>query len=144
MKKKYSIGLTRHLVLFRMVQKYSRPLFEWLQLRKIELFCYCKVKVKPLCLTKHHAMKTYWGSRGIAPRILVLALDGGERSALRSGRFTPKEKAPGTYWIGGWVGPRTVLDTAVKRKIPRFCYCKIVNWVYTACVCDVQFKSWRS
>jgi urease accessory protein UreH len=24
------------------------------------------------CLTKHHAMKTYWGSGGIAPRILDL------------------------------------------------------------------------
>jgi hypothetical protein len=30
-----------------------------------------KVKVKfSLCLTKHHAMKTYWGSGGIAPLIL--------------------------------------------------------------------------
>jgi hypothetical protein len=30
-----------------------------------------KVKVKlPLCLTKHHAMKEYWGSEGIAPLIL--------------------------------------------------------------------------
>jgi hypothetical protein len=25
-----------------------------------------------LCLTKHHVMKTYWGSEGIAPRILDL------------------------------------------------------------------------
>jgi hypothetical protein len=32
-----------------------------------ELFM--KVKLS-LCLTKHHPMKTYWGSRGIAPRIL--------------------------------------------------------------------------
>jgi hypothetical protein len=32
-----------------------------------------KIKVKfLLCLTKHHAIKTYWGSGGIAPRILVL------------------------------------------------------------------------
>jgi hypothetical protein len=32
-----------------------------------------KVKVKlSLCLTKHHAMMTYWGSGGIAPRILDL------------------------------------------------------------------------
>jgi hypothetical protein len=30
---------------------------------------YSKVKLS-LCLTKHHAMKTYWGSGGIAPRIL--------------------------------------------------------------------------
>jgi hypothetical protein len=28
-----------------------------------------KVKLS-LCLTKHHAMKTNWGSGGIAPRIL--------------------------------------------------------------------------
>jgi hypothetical protein len=30
-----------------------------------------KVKVS-LCLTKHHAMNTYWGSGGIAPSILDL------------------------------------------------------------------------
>jgi hypothetical protein len=31
------------------------------------------VKVKlSLFLTKHHAMKAYWGRRGIAPRILDL------------------------------------------------------------------------
>jgi hypothetical protein len=33
-----------------------------------------KVKVKlSLRLIKHHAMKTYWGSGGIAPRILDLS-----------------------------------------------------------------------
>jgi hypothetical protein len=36
-----------------------------------------KIKVKkvklPLCLTEHHAMKTYWGSEGIAPHILDLS-----------------------------------------------------------------------
>jgi hypothetical protein len=32
-----------------------------------------KVKVKLfLCLTKHHTMKTYWESGGIAPHILDL------------------------------------------------------------------------
>jgi hypothetical protein len=30
----------------------------------------------------------------------------------------PMERAPGTNWIGGWVGPRAVLDEVVKRKIP--------------------------
>jgi hypothetical protein len=34
------------------------------------------------------------------------------------GRFTPRERAPGTYCIGGWVGTRAVLDALVKRKIP--------------------------
>jgi hypothetical protein len=30
-----------------------------------------EIKVKlSLCLTKHHAMRTYWGRKGIAPRIL--------------------------------------------------------------------------
>jgi hypothetical protein len=43
------------------------------------------------CLTKQHAVKTYWGSGGIAPRILLTStLDGGEWSALRPGRFTPR------------------------------------------------------
>jgi hypothetical protein len=48
---------------------------------------------------------------------LTSALDGGEWSTSRPGRFIPREKAPGTHWIGGWVGPRAVLDAAVKKKI---------------------------
>jgi hypothetical protein len=31
----------------------------------------------------------------------------------------PPGKAAGTHWIGGWVGPRGVLDAVMKRKIPR-------------------------
>jgi hypothetical protein len=49
---------------------------------------------------------------------LTSALDGDEWLASRPGRFTPREKTPGTHWIGGWVGPRAVLDAVVKRKIP--------------------------
>jgi hypothetical protein len=49
---------------------------------------------------------------------LTSALNGSEWSASRSGRFTPRKIAPGTRWIGGWVGPRAVLDAVVKR-IPR-------------------------
>jgi hypothetical protein len=49
---------------------------------------------------------------------LTSALDGGEWSASLPGRFTPRGRTPGTHWIGGWVGPRTVLDAVVKRKIP--------------------------
>jgi hypothetical protein len=50
---------------------------------------------------------------------LTSALDGGERrSASRPGRFIPSERAPGTHWIGGWVGPTAILDAVVKRKIP--------------------------
>jgi hypothetical protein len=45
------------------------------------------------------------------------ALDGGEPLASRPDRFTPSETALDTHCIGGWVGPRALLD-AVKRKIP--------------------------
>jgi hypothetical protein len=52
---------------------------------------------------------------------MTSALDRGEWSASHPGRFTPRERVPGTHWIGGWVGPTAVLDTAVKRKIPSPC-----------------------
>jgi hypothetical protein len=29
----------------------------------------------------------------------------------------PRETAPGTHWIGGWVGPKTGLDVVDKRNI---------------------------
>jgi hypothetical protein len=58
-----------------------------------------------------------WGSGGVAPPFLTLVLDGGEWSASRPGRFTPEESAPGTHWIGGWVGPRVRLDSMEKRQI---------------------------
>jgi hypothetical protein len=74
-----------------------------------------KVKVMSLCLTKHHAMKTYWEVEVYA--FLTLALDGDEWSASRPGRFTPRERAPGTHWIGGWVGPRAILDRVMRGKI---------------------------
>jgi hypothetical protein len=77
-----------------------------------------KVKVKlSLCLTMHHEMKTYWGVEVYLHAFLTSALDGGEWSASRPGRFTPKERAPGTHRIRGWVGPRAVPDAVVKRKI---------------------------
>jgi hypothetical protein len=37
------------------------------------------------------------------------------------GHFTPRERAPSTHWIGGWVGPGAVLDMVLERKIPSFC-----------------------
>jgi hypothetical protein len=53
----------------------------------------------------------------ICTHSLTLALDGGGWSASRSGRFTPRERAPGAHWIRGWIGPRDVLDAVVKIKI---------------------------
>jgi hypothetical protein len=55
------------------------------------------------------------GNGGVTTPFLILALDGDERSDSRPCRFTPRKRAPGTHWIGGWVSPRARLD-AVKRK----------------------------
>jgi hypothetical protein len=52
----------------------------------------------------------------IAPPFLTSALDNGEWSASRPGRFTRKEIASGTHWIGGWAGPRSGLDTTGNRN----------------------------
>jgi hypothetical protein len=61
------------------------------------------------------AMKTC-GNGGMAPLFFTSALYGGEWPASRPGPFTQLETAPGTHWIGGWVGPRTGLDDMEKRK----------------------------
>jgi hypothetical protein len=47
---------------------------------------------------------------------LTSALVGGEWSASRPGRFTPRERAQCSHWIGGWVDPRARLDNAERRK----------------------------
>jgi hypothetical protein len=47
---------------------------------------------------------------------MISALDCGDRSDSRPGRFNPVKNTPGTHWIGGWVGPRTGLDAVEKRK----------------------------
>jgi hypothetical protein len=46
---------------------------------------------------------------------LTSTLDG-RLSASHPGRFTRGERAPGTHWIGGWVGSRAGLDAAEKRN----------------------------
>jgi hypothetical protein len=49
-------------------------------------------------LTEHHAMKAYRGEwRYSSTHSLTSALDGGEWSASRPGRFIPRKKAPGTH-----------------------------------------------
>jgi hypothetical protein len=78
-------------------------------------------------------MKTYLGNVSIAPSIhsLTSAIDGGEWSDSRSSRFTSRERAPGTHWLGGWVGPRAGLDTVEKRNSqhPGLKFC-LVNYVF--------------
>jgi len=43
---------------------------------------------------------------------------GDEWSTLCLGCFTIMERAPGTHWTGGWVGPRAGLDVVVMRRNP--------------------------
>jgi hypothetical protein len=53
-----------------------------------------------------------------ATHSLTSALDGGEWSASRPGRFTPSDRALHIHWIGSWVGPGAGIDRVVKRKFP--------------------------
>jgi hypothetical protein len=52
----------------------------------------------------------------IDPHFLTSALAGDQWSVSRPGHFTPRERAPSTQWIGGWVDPRADLDDMEKRK----------------------------
>jgi hypothetical protein len=89
-------------------------------LDKSAWICVCKWKVKlSLSLTKHYVMKTYWGRRGIAPRILNLG-PGDERWAL-----PPWERAH-PYPIDR-TGPRTGLDAMAKRKKSHYYPCRESN-----------------
>jgi hypothetical protein len=47
---------------------------------------------------------------------MTSGLVGGEWPASRASRFTSGERAPGTHWIGGWVGLRAGLDDVEERK----------------------------
>jgi hypothetical protein len=62
-------------------------------------------------------MKAYGGGVDVwIYSFLTSALVGGEWSASRPGRFTPGDRAPGTHWIGDWMGPRAGPDDVEKRK----------------------------
>jgi len=56
-----------------------------------------------LCFTKYHA-------------VLTSALGGDEWLALCSGRFTPGEKATGSYWVGGLFGPQSRSECGDEEK----------------------------
>jgi hypothetical protein len=71
-------------------------------------------KGKVLSVFKHWTMKAYGGVDVWTHVFLTSALVAGEWSRL--GRFTLGERAPGTHWIGGWVGPRAGLDDIEKIK----------------------------
>jgi hypothetical protein len=59
-----------------------------------------------------------WELKYSSVHSLTSALDEGGWSVSRPGRFALREGAPGTHWIGGWVGLRAGLDAVVKKKFP--------------------------
>jgi hypothetical protein len=61
-------------------------------------------------------MKAYEGVDVKIRVFLTSALVGGEWSASCFGSFTPGERASGTHWMGGWLGPRASLDDVKERK----------------------------
>jgi hypothetical protein len=69
-------------------------------------------------------MKAYGGVDAKIHIFLTSALDGGDLSDSRPGRFSAGERAPGTHWIGGWVDPRAGLNDVEKRK---FWPCRYLN-----------------
>jgi hypothetical protein len=81
-------------------------------------FVHVKIKLF-LCFNwapRHEGVLGEW--KYSSTHSLTSVLDGSERSTLHPGRLTPSERTSGTYLIGGWVGPRAVLDAVAKRKIP--------------------------
>jgi hypothetical protein len=57
------------------------------------------------------------GSEGIAPPLLISALDGGERSASRPGSFTPEERAPRRPLDKRLGGPQSRSERYGEKKI---------------------------
>jgi hypothetical protein len=62
-------------------------------------------------------MKAYEGVDALIHIFLLSALVGDEWSISHPGHLTPREGAPNTCWIGGWVDPRAGLDNMEKTKL---------------------------
>jgi len=54
-------------------------------------------------------------------------LVGDEWSASCPSHFTPRERAPSTHWIRGWVIPGASLGMEANRKSPCPCSCSLVK-----------------
>jgi hypothetical protein len=94
------------------------------------------VKVKlSLCSTKHHAMGDVLGEwKYSSTHSLTSALEGGEWLASRPGRFTPRERAPCTHWIGGCVRhlmPSQKFHLVSRWRIRSFRNCDNVDVSFT-------------
>jgi hypothetical protein len=80
------------------------------------------VKVKlSLCLTKHHNMKTYWRSGGIASHSLRLGTRCRWVVSFTTRPLYPQGKIPCYPLNRRLGGPQSRSGKVVKRKIPRPC-----------------------
>jgi hypothetical protein len=72
-----------------------------------------KSKKSKAVFNRHAGAK---GERKYSFSFVTSALDGGEWSASRPVYALPRERKPGTHWIGGYVGLRAGLDTEDRGK----------------------------
>jgi hypothetical protein len=84
-----------------------------------------------LCLTNWALLlhEVVCGSGCIDPHFLDLSISWRWVVSFTPRPLYPRERAPGTHWIGGWVGPRAGLDDMEKRKfltLPGLELCSIV------------------
>jgi hypothetical protein len=96
---------------------YKSEIFSW------SLNCFCRL-YQCVCwrhLALSQIITHIWGVEVYLHPFLT-ALDGGEWSDSRPGRFNPRERARDINWIGDCVEPRAGLDAVVKRKIPSLCW----------------------
>jgi hypothetical protein len=93
---------------------------------------FCVIKVKSLCLTKHHAMKTYRGGRGIATRSLDLGTRWRRVVSFTSRPFYPQRKSPWYPLDMRLSWPQSRIYSILKRYLPV---------VSSYCVCVVLFRT---
>jgi hypothetical protein len=80
-----------------------------------------------LCLTSHHAMKAYWGSRSIAPRILELGIRWRGVVSFTPRQLYPQENSPwyaldrrlgGTQGLSGCGGEEKNSQSPIGTRTP--------------------------
>jgi hypothetical protein len=65
--------------------------------------------------SQHEGVLGEW--RYSSTQFFISALDGSEWSVSRPERFTSRERAPGTHWIGGWGGGQSHSGRVCEEKI---------------------------
>jgi hypothetical protein len=78
---------------------------------------YGEVKLSLCLISLALRHKDVWGSGCMDPCILDLGSSRRWVVSFTPPPLYPEKGAPGTNWIGGWVGPRIVLDDAERREI---------------------------